>query len=920
MVKNDLSVRAQQTQNVALKLASNAIDKIKLEITRNIVSVNGRIPFKQGSSEEKLHQTRLNVLKNNVESLFSKSALSSKAEELKNHFEFKKFEWSFVKIDRTNPDKEQIRKIISLERQRYVARENRYLLASFNAKWHEKEMEEHIKYRLELDRQFQEIYKDNPRLEEKSYNDFYNELVAEHGQKYDVARKTIDDFYGKLLNVIESSYQSAYAKAERETISDLTKQIVDLYNQVLEVSINIENQNVDLQVLIEQGKEKLDVFAEKEELLKEIEANKKQKEELQAEISTLQTKLDEAYAAYTSAKNVLVEVNDETVSDEQLTLLRKVASSFVGSTFDQAFDSIFALLKKYVLSMCPFFYSFFEEKEKEYEERNEQFRNETAQSLDKELAKVYLKQKEYIKYLRGANENSNLEGVKENHNNLIQSIKDSYHAKVEKLKQDREIRKAEYKEQKANSKVTLKLADSVKAAEVKDVVKLYKKAINTGEITRRKDAIIHYLKELHAENKRYRKEVLNETLPSTLIYVLEYENLTKALAKEKAREYSKLKKELRKETRLSTYKKNSTAKKRENGLGYLFLSIWAVGFVALTLYPIIYILFMCFNDFTYNASAGGYPNMFYSNGSFFPVWKGFDNFETLFLADYTFTFMYLPQFFRSLLFYLPIVVFIAFVLAMLLNTKIKGRTFFRVIYFLPVVIVSGPVLSMLNQANTSGSSSIRLSLDGSSVAKILLSISPKALEIANEVFSNFIIILWMTGVPIVLFISALQKINRQLYEAAEIDGANKWQMLWTITFPLIKSVLMIVCLFTIMQITTINVSFVNPIIGWIDEKLAASTYNLGILAVGAWMQTIVVLLFVIISFLLFREKEFVSKDKNYEEMEEIKRIKQQRKAKIYAALHINDIKAFLTKLFAPISKFIHTRKAKKKEKEEMGGM
>ena len=304
----------------------------------------------------------------------------------------------------------------------------------------------------------------------------------------------------------------------------------------------------------------------------------------------------------------------------------------------------------------------------------------------------------------------------------------------------------------------------------------------------------------------------------------------------------------------------------------------------------------------------------------YSVWKGFDNFETLFLADYEFTFTLLPQFFRSLLFYLPIVVFIAFVLAMLLNTKIKGRTFFRIVYFLPVVIVSGPVLTMLNQNNTSGSSSIRLTLDGSSVAKILLSISPKALEIANEVFSNFIIILWMTGVPIVLFISALQKINRQLYEAAEIDGANKWQMLWTITFPLIKSVLMIVCLFTIMQITTINVSFVNPIIDWIDTKLKSTSYNLGILAVGAWMQTILVLLFVIVSFLLFREKEFVSKDKNYEEMEEIKRIKQQRKAKIYAFLHINDIKAFFTKLFAPISKFIHTRKAKKKEKEEMGGM
>ena len=310
----------------------------------------------------------------------------------------------------------------------------------------------------------------------------------------------------------------------------------------------------------------------------------------------------------------------------------------------------------------------------------------------------------------------------------------------------------------------------------------------------------------------------------------------------------------------------------------------------------------------------------FTTGLVFPNWTGTENFETLFLQDVSFAYTSIPRFFRSLLFFVPIVVFIGFVLAMLLNSKIKGRTFFRIIYFLPVVIVSGPVLEMLNGANTSGSSSIRLSLDGSAVAKILISLSPKALEYANEIFQNFVIILWMTGVPIVLFISALQKINKQLYEAAEIDGANKWQMLWTITFPLIKSVLMIVCLFTIMQITTINVSFVNPIIDWIDTKLKSTSYNLGILAVGAWMQTILVLLFVIVSFLLFREKEFVSKDKNYEEMEEIKRIKQQRKAKIYAFLHINDIKAFFTKLFAPISKFIHTRKAKKKEKEEMGGM
>ena len=381
-----------------------------------------------------------------------------------------------------------------------------------------------------------------------------------------------------------------------------------------------------------------------------------------------------------------------------------------------------------------------------------------------------------------------------------------------------------------------------------------------------------------------------------------------------------LNKQLLKDYNTSKYRRNLNNTTRENALGYLFLSIWAIGFLIFTLFPIIYTIFMSFSSVTYdNAGYSKVISFSFASGITFPNFTGKTNFEALFLSNVDFAYTYLPRFFRSLLFYVPIVVFISFVLAMLLNSKIRGRTFFRIIYFLPVVIVSGPVLTMLNGANTSGSSSIRLTLDGSSVAQILSSLSPKALQYANEVFQNFIIILWMTGVPIVLFISALQKINRQLYEAADIDGANGWQKLWTITFPLIKSVLLIVCMFTIMQVTTINVSFVNPINSWLENSMHSGRTNLGIVALGAWCQTIVVLLFVLVSFLLFREKEFISKDKNYEEVEEIKRKRAQRKARVRELLHINEIQTFFAKVFAPITNLKEARKAKKKEKEEMGG-
>ena len=119
-----------------------------------------------------------------------------------------------------------------------------------------------------------------------------------------------------------------------------------------------------------------------------------------------------------------------------------------------------------------------------------------------------------------------------------------------------------------------------------------------------------------------------------------------------------------------------------------------------------------------------------------------------------------------------------------------------------------------------------------------------------------------------------------------------------------------------MQVVTIDISFVNPINGWIDDKLGTTNYNYGLIAVACWIQTIVVLLFVLAAFLLFREKEFVSKDKNFEEIEEAKRKKNQRRAKIIQVLKINEIKHFFATLFAPITRTLATIKAKKEEEGE----
>ena len=54
------------------------------------------------------------------------------------------------------------------------------------------------------------------------------------------------------------------------------------------------------------------------------------------------------------------------------------------------------------------------------------------------------------------------------------------------------------------------------------------------------------------------------------------------------------------------------------------------------------------------------------------------------------------------------------------------------------------------------------------------------------VFSQLIMILWYTGIPTLIFLAGLQKIDRSVYEAAAIDGASPWESFWKVTLPAIK--------------------------------------------------------------------------------------------------------------------------------------
>lgn len=163
-----------------------------------------------------------------------------------------------------------------------------------------------------------------------------------------------------------------------------------------------------------------------------------------------------------------------------------------------------------------------------------------------------------------------------------------------------------------------------------------------------------------------------------------------------------------------------------------------------------------------------------------PEFIGLENFTRIFTQD--------PTAMRSILntFYFAVVVVpvqagLGLLLAVLVNQKLRGMTFFRTVYFLPVVtsmVVVSIVWSFLYQGNGMINSSLS-ALTGGAWEGVAWLNEPETAMPAIIVMS-----IWQAvGFHMIIWLSGLQTIPAHLYEAAEIDGATKLQQFRHVTLP-----------------------------------------------------------------------------------------------------------------------------------------
>ena len=211
----------------------------------------------------------------------------------------------------------------------------------------------------------------------------------------------------------------------------------------------------------------------------------------------------------------------------------------------------------------------------------------------------------------------------------------------------------------------------------------------------------------------------------------------------------------------------------------------------------------------------------------------------------------------------------ALFLAVLINEKIKGQSFFRSIYFVPVVAsVVGISLVwkfLLNKDFGWVNLVIEWIGKGTGLDKAIGLLPISWLGNAKYGLTAVIIVfVWKTiGYNMVIFMSGLQAINKQLYEAASIDGANRWDTLVNITVPMLSPTTFFVVVTTL--ISCLQVFDVPYALGWTRGNQAGPADSMltnvlhlyreafinnstGYASALAWILTIIILIITVIQF------------------------------------------------------------------------
>ncbi|WP_148228993.1 carbohydrate ABC transporter permease [Parasphaerochaeta coccoides] len=286
---------------------------------------------------------------------------------------------------------------------------------------------------------------------------------------------------------------------------------------------------------------------------------------------------------------------------------------------------------------------------------------------------------------------------------------------------------------------------------------------------------------------------------------------------------------------------------RNNVTSYAFLIPWLLGFFVLTVYPMVYSLYLSFTE--YNILQP-------------PKWVGLRNYFVMFGGNklYQGDERFLNSLFVTLKFVfisVPLKLVFALVIAMVMNRKLKLMPLYRALYYIPTLLGGSVAIAVLWRRLFAGDGIFNL------ILKNIFSVSnpPSWISDPRYALSTLIILaVWQFGSPMIIFLAGLQQIPKEYYEASAVDGAGKTWQLFSITLPCLSPIIMFNF---IMQMISAFQSFTQAFVvsggsgGPLDSTMFYSLYlyikgfgfsEMGYASAMAWVLLIVIAALTALSF------------------------------------------------------------------------
>ncbi|HZG77274.1 MAG TPA: sugar ABC transporter permease [Paenibacillus sp.] len=269
---------------------------------------------------------------------------------------------------------------------------------------------------------------------------------------------------------------------------------------------------------------------------------------------------------------------------------------------------------------------------------------------------------------------------------------------------------------------------------------------------------------------------------------------------------------------------------------YVFMSPAIIGLIVFTLGPILFSAYISFTDYDILSS---------------PVWVGFQNYAELFQDKFFWHSMKITFIYAGIS--VPLGLVVALLLAMLLNQSLKGIYLFRVIYYLPAVI-SGVAVALLWKWVFNPEFGLLNWFLG------LFGIDGPAWIFSEDwaLPSLILMSLWSVGGSMLIYLAGLQGIPTELYEAAEIDGANRFRKFVSVTIPMLSPVIFFNLVMGIIgSIQVFTEGYVMTAGGPNNSTLFAVLYlyrqafnyfSMGYASAFAWVLFLVILLLTLLVF------------------------------------------------------------------------